>query len=128
MTPTTPMPMEINPRKVFERMFGQGGTPEERQAGIERLYAMLRSGAIRPEIGQTFALEDAADAHRKVTAPLLALWGGLGTVGALYDVLATWREKAVDVRGRAMPSVSLIHLRRSWCSSSRPDRSRSLAR
>ena len=24
-TPTTPMPMEINPRKVFERMFGQGG-------------------------------------------------------------------------------------------------------
>jgi hypothetical protein len=23
-TPTTPMPMEINPRKVFERMFGQG--------------------------------------------------------------------------------------------------------
>ena len=28
---------------------------------------------------------------------------GLGTVGALYDVLATWREKASDVRGRAMP-------------------------
>jgi len=28
--PTTPMPMEINPRKVFERMFGQGGSPEER--------------------------------------------------------------------------------------------------
>ena len=25
-TPTTPMPMEINPRKVFERMFGQGGS------------------------------------------------------------------------------------------------------
>jgi hypothetical protein len=31
-TPTTPMPMEINPRKVFERMFGQGGTPAERLA------------------------------------------------------------------------------------------------
>src|SRR5215470_9458931 len=31
-TPTTPMPMEINPRKVFERMFGQGGTQAERQA------------------------------------------------------------------------------------------------
>ena len=25
-TPTTPLPMEINPRKVFERMFGQGGS------------------------------------------------------------------------------------------------------
>ena len=36
------------------------------------------------------------------TAPLLALWGAKGTVGALYDVLATWREKAVDVRGRAL--------------------------
>lgn len=43
-------------------------TPNERQAGIERLYAMLRSGAIRPEIGQTFALEDAADAHRALEA------------------------------------------------------------
>ena len=43
-------------------------TPEERQAGIERLYAMLRSGTIRPEIGQTFALEDAADAHRALEA------------------------------------------------------------
>jgi hypothetical protein len=30
-TPTTPLPMEVNPRKVFERMFGQGGSPEERQ-------------------------------------------------------------------------------------------------
>jgi hypothetical protein len=29
-TPTTPMPMEINPRKVFERMFGQGSNAAER--------------------------------------------------------------------------------------------------
>ncbi len=29
-TPTTPMPMEIDPRQVFERMFGQGGSAEER--------------------------------------------------------------------------------------------------
>ena len=31
-TPTTPMPMEINPRKVFERMFGQGGSAAQRAA------------------------------------------------------------------------------------------------
>jgi hypothetical protein len=31
-TPTSPMPMEINPRKVFERMFGQGGSAEARIA------------------------------------------------------------------------------------------------
>lgn len=31
-SPTTPNPMEINPRKVFERLFGQGGSIEERLA------------------------------------------------------------------------------------------------
>jgi len=29
-TPTTPLPMEINPRVVFERLFGSGGTPGDR--------------------------------------------------------------------------------------------------
>ena len=45
---------------------------------------------------------DAADADARVTAPLLALWGGKGTVGQLYDVPATWREKAIQVEGRAL--------------------------
>ena len=47
---------------------------------------------------------DAADdaAGRKVIAPLQALWGALGTVGQLYDVLATWREKAINVSGHAL--------------------------
>ena len=45
---------------------------------------------------------DAADAGRRVTAPLLALWGAKGVVGQLYDVLATWREKATHVSGRAL--------------------------
>jgi haloacetate dehalogenase len=47
---------------------------------------------------------DAADADRRVTAPLLALWGERGLVGRSYDVLATWREKALDVRGHALPT------------------------
>jgi hypothetical protein len=29
-SPTTPLPMEINPRVVFERLFGRGATPEAR--------------------------------------------------------------------------------------------------
>ena len=45
---------------------------------------------------------DAADAGSRIRAPLLALWGGRGTVGALYEVLETWREKALDVRGRPL--------------------------
>lgn len=45
---------------------------------------------------------DAADAGRRIAAPLLALWGATGVVGRSYDVLATWREKADDVRGHAL--------------------------
>ena len=45
---------------------------------------------------------DAADSDRRVEVPLLALWGARGVVGELYDVLATWREKAIDVQGRAL--------------------------
>jgi haloacetate dehalogenase len=45
---------------------------------------------------------DAADSDRRVEVPLLALWGARGVVGQLYDVQATWREKAIDVQGRAL--------------------------
>jgi haloacetate dehalogenase len=45
---------------------------------------------------------DAEDAGSRVQAPLLALWGAKGTVGQLYDVLETWREKAVHVEGHAL--------------------------
>jgi len=47
-------------------------------------------------------IHDAADADKKINAPLFALWGAKGTVGHLYDVLETWREKAVNVSGHAM--------------------------
>jgi haloacetate dehalogenase len=45
---------------------------------------------------------DADDDGRPVTVPLLALWGAHGVVGQLYDVLATWRDKATNVRGRPL--------------------------
>jgi hypothetical protein len=40
-TPTTPLPMEINPRKVFERMFGQGGSASDRVARIREDRSIL---------------------------------------------------------------------------------------
>ena len=49
-------------------LFNYYADPADRQAGVDRLFAMLRSGAIKPEIGQTFALRDAADAHRALEA------------------------------------------------------------
>lgn len=46
-------------------------------------------------------VHDAADSESRIAASLLAVWGGKGTVGALYDVLQTWREKALHVEGRS---------------------------
>jgi hypothetical protein len=40
-TPTTPMPMEINPRVVFDRLFGDGATAEERLERIEQERSIL---------------------------------------------------------------------------------------
>ncbi|MGK6356587.1 quinone oxidoreductase family protein [Sphingomonas sp. DT-207] len=43
-------------------------TAEERQAGTARLFDLIIAGALRPEIGQRFALEDVAEAHRRLEA------------------------------------------------------------
>ncbi len=48
-------------------------------------------------------LEHDRASTQKLSMPLLALWGAAGFVGSAYDVLATWREVAQDVRGQAVP-------------------------
>src|SRR5215472_14963587 len=48
-SPTTPLPMELNPQVVFERLFGEGGTPEERKIRREQDRSILDS------INQTLA-------------------------------------------------------------------------
>jgi haloacetate dehalogenase len=47
--------------------------------------------------------EAAAHAGRRVTCPVLVLWGGFSFVGRTYDVLDVWRMYAADVRGQALP-------------------------
>jgi hypothetical protein len=42
-TPTAPLPTENNPRIVFERLFGDGGTPEERLAQARQNRSILDS-------------------------------------------------------------------------------------
>jgi len=39
-TPTTPLPMEVNPRTLFQRLFGVGDTAEERKA-LAKQYASI---------------------------------------------------------------------------------------
>lgn len=42
-TPTTPLPMETNPRVAFERIFGQAGTVSERAATVTKERSILDS-------------------------------------------------------------------------------------
>jgi hypothetical protein len=42
-TPTSPLPMETNPAAVFESLFGQAGTPAQRQARLQRQQSILDS-------------------------------------------------------------------------------------
>lgn len=54
--------------------------------------------------GATIDLQhDAADVAHKLTCPVLALWAQQGFSEKKYDVLATWRERAMNVSGRAIP-------------------------
>ncbi len=40
-SPTSPLPSEAHPRVVFERLFGEGGTPEERRVALRRKASLL---------------------------------------------------------------------------------------
>ena len=42
-SPTTPLPTENNPRVVFERLFGDGGTPAQRAAQARRNHSIIDS-------------------------------------------------------------------------------------
>jgi len=45
---------------------------------------------------------DEADIDQKIQCPLLVLWGAKGVMQRRYDVLQTWRDRAIDVRGQAL--------------------------
>lgn len=89
---------------------GQSGLPGSVEPDIFAEYLRCyRDPATRHAICEdyraaaTIDLEhDAHDADSLLAMPMMALWGEKGTVGALYDVLETWREKASDVCGRAL--------------------------
>ena len=55
-TPTQPLPMENNPRKIFYQLFGQGDTTDERKAIIEETgsildYVMDKAAGLEKRLG-----------------------------------------------------------------------------
>lgn len=83
-------------------------TPEA-LAEYERCAAIVGSGTSICEDYRASAsidLEhDRADvqAGRRLVMPLHVLWGQHGAVGRCFDVLALWRERAMQVTGEALP-------------------------
>ncbi len=71
-TPKTPLPMETNPRAVFERLFGEPGTSEQRRLRLEKQRSILDSLA-----------DDAKDLERQL---------GPRDRGRLADYLDNLRE------------------------------------
>ncbi len=61
-SPTQPLPMEIDPRVAFERLFGDGATPAERLARREADRSILDT--IRQELGRLSKNLDASDRSR----------------------------------------------------------------
>lgn len=47
-------------------------------------------------------VDDETDLDKKITCPLLVLWGSQGIIGRKYNVLEIWRDRAIDVNGRAI--------------------------
>ena len=43
--------------------------------------------------------DDERDLGKKLACPVLVIWGEYGKMHTLFDVLATWKEKAASVRG-----------------------------
>lgn len=71
---------------------------------------MLRAVCEDYRAAATIDLEDdVADSEQRIVCPLQLLWGEKGTVGQLYDVIATWQDKANHVEGTALPCGHAPH-------------------
>jgi hypothetical protein len=89
-TPSTPLPMEYNPRKLFERLVGRGDTPQERQALVNQYGSVL-----------DMVREDAADLQRTL---------GQRDQAVLSDYLETVRELERRVQKTQSQDLSKLEL------------------
>ena len=85
-----------------------------KEAFAEYLRAFRLPGAIHASCedyraGATIDLDhDGADLDRKISCPLLVLWGARGAWPKLYDVLEVWKAQGTNVTGKEMPTGHFI--------------------
>src|SRR5213594_2048072 len=89
-TPTTPLPMEINPRVVFERMFGRPGTRSQRLERMQENRSILDS-----------VREDASDLEKKL---------GTKDRGRLNDYLDNLREIEQRIQKAEKQTTTSVNL------------------
>ncbi|CAN5732537.1 alpha/beta hydrolase [soil metagenome] len=101
-----------DPRLYLHRKIGGWGTgldvfAPEALAEYERCFdaATIHASCEDYRAAASCDLEhDEADRGRRLSLPLLVLWGAKGVVHQAYDVLEVWRDYATDVRGGSIPS------------------------
>jgi haloacetate dehalogenase len=100
----------------LQKMLGLSRTQgaHEPEAYAEYLRCFRNPETIRAtcdeyRAGATIDLaHDRADLSRKVTMPLLILWGAQSGQGSGYDLLKVWRDHATEVRGHGIDSGHFI--------------------
>lgn len=115
LTQTAPMPEEMigqDPDRFWLMKCDTapaGLAPFCRQALAEYLTAFADPAAIAASCedyraGATIDIaHDDADGGAKLVLPLRILWGANGAIERHFDCLALWRERAVEVTGKALP-------------------------
>ncbi len=84
----------------------RGGSPETRPEYLRTFKnpATVHAMCEDYRAAATIDLEhDEADMQHKVQCPLLTLWSANGAMGRMFDVMATWRERASNVTGKGLP-------------------------
>jgi haloacetate dehalogenase len=100
-------------RHVFRSLTHRAGAIDEAMIR-EYLRAFTLPGTIRAGLEDYRAAatrdfdDDENDLARRVRCPVLAIWGEFGKMHGLFDVLATWREKADVVAGHPLPCGHFI--------------------
>jgi haloacetate dehalogenase len=89
-------------RTTLDRWSAPGFTYDEET--LARYVAAFDTDTIRASCDDYRAAaaidleHDRADIDARIGCPLLVMWGRTGAMHRLYDVAATWRERATDVR------------------------------
>lgn len=106
-----------NPKELFRYFmhnltFDIGSIEEETLQEYERVFIM--PGTIRAMLADYRAAatidftHDEEDLHKKITCPILTIWGEHGKMDKIFDVLQTWKDKGTNVRGKSLPSGHFV--------------------